>query len=213
MEETTYTSFNDWVENSKMPNGKRQVLKSAIKLFAEKGYQSTSTSSIAKECGLSEATVFKHFKNKKELLDTLVTPIVNELAPSLSEQFIKAVDQETFKLDQMIEYIIRDRFKFIEDNHEIIEIMFNQLLIDNDLRDKIEDIMLPKLSFIIKKAETLMQNDDDVRNDVSGEELFRIISGQLLVSMLQEYKFHPQNWNSEKQIASMIKMTTNAIHK
>lgn len=213
MEETTYTSFNDWVENSKMPNGKRQVLKSAIKLFAENGYQSTSTSSIAKECGLSEATVFKHFKNKKELLDTLVTPIVNELAPSLGEQFIEAVDKETFKIDQMIEYIIRDRFKFIEDNHQIIEIMFNQLLIDNDLRDKIEDIMLPKLSFIIKKAETLMQNDDDVRNAVSGEELFRIISGQLLVSMLQEYKFHPQNWNSEKQIASMIKMTKNAIHK
>ncbi|WKN29360.1 TetR/AcrR family transcriptional regulator [Apilactobacillus kunkeei] len=65
MEQSNYTSFNDWLENSEMPNGKRKVLKSAIKLFSQNGYQSTSTSSIAKDCGLSEATVFKHFKNKK----------------------------------------------------------------------------------------------------------------------------------------------------
>ncbi|CAI2557419.1 hypothetical protein FD43_GL001104 [Apilactobacillus kunkeei DSM 12361 = ATCC 700308] len=213
MEQSNYTSFNDWLENSKMPNGKRQVLKSAVKLFSQNGYQSTSTSSIAKDCMLSEATVFKHFKNKKELLDTIITPVVNTLAPSFSEQFVESVSHHTLKIDEMIEYIITDRFHFIEENHQIISIMVSQLLIDDKLRDQIEEIMLPKLSFIIEKANDLMKQDDSVADVISAEELFRIISGQLLVSTVIEFKFPSDNWDTEKQIQSMIKICKKVIHK
>ncbi|KOY76447.1 putative transcriptional regulator [Apilactobacillus kunkeei] len=213
MEQSNYTSFNDWLENSKMPNGKRQVLKSAIKLFSQNGYQSTSTSSIAKDCGLSEATVFKHFKNKKELLDTIIIPIVNTLAPSFSEQFVESVSHHTFKIDEMIEYIITDRFHFIEENHQMISIMVSQLLIDDELKNQLEEIMLPKLSFIIDKANALMKQDDSVDDDVSAEELFRTISGQLLVSIVIEFKFPSDSWDTEKQIQSMIKVCKKVIHK
>ena len=213
MEQSNYTSFNDWLENSKMPNGKRQVLKSAIKLFSQKGYQSTSTSSIAKDCGLSEATVFKHFKNEKELLDTIITPIVNTLAPSFSEKFVESVSHHTFKIDEMIEYIITDRFHFIEENHQMINIMVSQLLIDDELKNQLEEIMLPKLSFIIDKANALMKQDDSVSDDVSAEELFRTISGQLLVSTVIEFKFPSDSWDTEKQIQSMIKVCKKVIHK
>ena len=213
MEQSNYTSFNDWLENSKMPNGKRQVLKSAIKLFSQNGYQSTSTSSIAKDCGLSEATVFKHFKNKKELLDTIIIPIVNTLAPSFSEQFVESVSHHTFKIDEMIEYIITDRFHFIEENHQMINIMVSQLLIDDELKNQLEEIMLPKLSFIIDKANALMKQDDSVSDDVSAEELFRTISGQLLVSIVIEFKFPSDSWDTEKQIQSMIKVCKKVIHK
>lgn len=213
MEQSNYTSFNDWLENSKMPNGKRQVLKSAVKLFSQNGYQSTSTSSIAKDCMLSEATVFKHFKNKKELLDTIIIPVVNTLAPSFSEQFVESVSHHTLKIDEMIEYIITDRFHFIEENHQIISIMVSQLLIDDKLRDQIEEIMLPKLSFIIEKANDLMKQDDSVADVISAEELFRIISGQLLVSTVIEFKFPSDNWDTEKQIQSMIKVCKKVIHK
>jgi len=37
-EDIVFKDLNDWIEHSKMPNGKRNVLKAAIKLFAERGY-------------------------------------------------------------------------------------------------------------------------------------------------------------------------------
>ena len=40
------------------------IIDSAINLFAQTGYDGTSTSIIAKEAGVSEGLIFKHFKNK-----------------------------------------------------------------------------------------------------------------------------------------------------
>ncbi|WKN29359.1 hypothetical protein MUB42_02840 [Apilactobacillus kunkeei] len=138
---------------------------------------------------------------------------MNTLAPSFGQQFVESVNQHTLKIDEMIEYIITDRFHFIEENHQMISIMVSQLLIDNELKDQLEEIMLPKLSFIIDKANNLMKKDDSVANDVSAEELFRTISGQLLVSTIIEFKFPSEKWDTEKQIQSMIKVCKKVIHK
>lgn len=46
---------------------REQILKAAMCLFSEKGFQGTTTKEIAKASGISEATVFKHFANKEKL--------------------------------------------------------------------------------------------------------------------------------------------------
>lgn len=48
------------------------ILMTAMKLFAEKGFDGTSTSTIAKESGVSEGLIFKHFKNKEGLLEAII---------------------------------------------------------------------------------------------------------------------------------------------
>ncbi|AYF93057.1 TetR/AcrR family transcriptional regulator [Apilactobacillus bombintestini] len=213
MESTNYTSFNDWLENTKMPNGKRKVLQSAVKLFSVNGYNSTSTASIAKDCGLSEATVFKHFKSKKDLLKTIIDPLVNNLAPSFGDQFVSSVKGKALNINTMIEFIISNRFHFIEENHEVIFIVMNQILTDDKLRDKFGDIVVPKLKVVINKLTVLMAADDKISDDITTEELYRIIASQLLISTIQEYKFPSDDWDTEKQIKSMVKMTQRAIRK
>jgi len=46
---------------------KAQILKTAAQLFAEQGYEGTKTSQIAREAGVNEAIIFRHFTNKEEL--------------------------------------------------------------------------------------------------------------------------------------------------
>lgn len=48
------------------------ILNSALKLFATEGYASTSTSKVAKQAGVSEGLIFRHFKNKEGLLDAVM---------------------------------------------------------------------------------------------------------------------------------------------
>lgn len=51
---------------------KRQLLASAKKLFVEHGYQHTTTDRIAREAGVSEPVLYRHFPSKKALfLETL----------------------------------------------------------------------------------------------------------------------------------------------
>jgi AcrR family transcriptional regulator len=47
-------------------------LEVALELFSEKDFKATSTAVIAKKAGVSEGLIFRHFVNKKGLLDTLI---------------------------------------------------------------------------------------------------------------------------------------------
>jgi len=56
-----------------MTNKKQSILDSALYLFAYKGYNGVSTNTIAKHAGVSEGLIFKHFKDKKGLLNQTLT--------------------------------------------------------------------------------------------------------------------------------------------
>lgn len=55
-----------------MTNKKEQILRAALKLFAEEGFKPTSTNKIAKKAGVSEGLIFRHFGNKEGLLQAII---------------------------------------------------------------------------------------------------------------------------------------------
>ncbi|MEM7371397.1 MAG: helix-turn-helix domain-containing protein [Bacteroidota bacterium] len=55
-----------------MTDKKEKILLAALELFANEGYNATPTSRIAKLAEVSEGLIFKHFRNKKGLLDAIV---------------------------------------------------------------------------------------------------------------------------------------------
>lgn len=84
-----------------MSDRKGKILDSALELFANVGYDATATLKIAQHAGVSEGLIFKHFGNKKGLLNALiitanqklqelVTPILREEDPKkVIRQFIE----------------------------------------------------------------------------------------------------------------------------
>lgn len=84
-----------------MTEKKEKILKTALNLFATFGYESVSTARIAKRARVSEALIFKHYRTKIMLLDTvvnygqegfkeIVTDIVLETNPK--KRIIKYID-------------------------------------------------------------------------------------------------------------------------
>ncbi|MGB0368696.1 MAG: TetR/AcrR family transcriptional regulator [Flavobacteriales bacterium] len=55
-----------------MTEKQESILKAALRLFATQGYASTSTSKVAKEAGVSEGLIFRHFGNKEGLLNAIL---------------------------------------------------------------------------------------------------------------------------------------------
>ena len=47
-----------------LPEKEEKILKSAIKIFSEKGFSASTTSEIAKDAGVAEGTIFRYFKTK-----------------------------------------------------------------------------------------------------------------------------------------------------
>ena len=55
-----------------MTDKKGNILNSALELFANEGVNATSTNKIAKQAGVSEGLIFRHFINKKGLLEEII---------------------------------------------------------------------------------------------------------------------------------------------
>jgi|TARA_B110000902_G_scaffold78430_1_gene93392 AcrR family transcriptional regulator len=55
-----------------MTDKQKAILDSALKLFAQKGFNAVPTSAIAKDAGVSEGLIFRHFENKAGLLHAIM---------------------------------------------------------------------------------------------------------------------------------------------
>src|SRR2546428_516904 len=51
---------------------RQQILKTAIQLFAQKGFRGTTTREIALAAGVNEVTIFRHFASKQELYSAIL---------------------------------------------------------------------------------------------------------------------------------------------
>ena len=58
--------------SSRENNTKERILEEALKLFAQSGYMGTSMNDIADKLGVTKAALYKHYKSKQEILDSIV---------------------------------------------------------------------------------------------------------------------------------------------
>ena len=60
-------------------NRKKSIIQTAMKLFAENGFESISVSTIAKKSGISKGLMYNYFESKETLLKEIIIAGVNEM--------------------------------------------------------------------------------------------------------------------------------------
>ena len=65
---------------------KERIIDEALRLFAVKGYKGTSVKAIAEAVGIKDSSLYKHFKSKQEILDTIVAAM-EEHIEAMSRDF------------------------------------------------------------------------------------------------------------------------------
>ena len=58
-----------------MVNTKENILMTALRLFAQNGYEAVSVSEIAGELGLTKGALYKHYKNKRDIFNSIVARV------------------------------------------------------------------------------------------------------------------------------------------
>lgn len=164
------------IEQEDIPKGKKKTLLAAIDLFGKQGYAATSTSQIAKEGGISEATIFKYFKTKKQLLQAMLEPMIIKLIPDVQDEFATAFVNKSFDtLDDLLLALITNRYNFLYKNRELFKILINELLVDENLRENLTDL-----------AKNTTENFDDDFNQLFSAFVKKPISTlELFTKMMQ----------------------------
>lgn len=55
-----------------MVDTKENILMTALRLFAQNGYEAVSVSTIAGELGVTKGALYKHYKNKRDIFNSIV---------------------------------------------------------------------------------------------------------------------------------------------
>ena len=61
-----------------MKNTKENILLTALRLFAKDGYEAVSVSQISGELGMTKSALYKHFKNKEDIFNSIIIKISND---------------------------------------------------------------------------------------------------------------------------------------
>lgn len=67
---------------------RKKILEASLKLFSEKGFIGATTKEIAKEAGIAEITLFRHFPTKESLFEEVISrysflPALRDLLPEI----------------------------------------------------------------------------------------------------------------------------------
>ncbi|MBQ9349208.1 MAG: helix-turn-helix transcriptional regulator [Oscillibacter sp.] len=68
-----------------MRDTKEQILLAALRLFARNGYEAASVSTIAGELGMTKGALYKHYQNKRDIFDSIVSRMERQDAERAEE--------------------------------------------------------------------------------------------------------------------------------
>ena len=181
MDKTIFESFEDYLEEADYPQGKKKIMRSAVDLMSTKGYNGTSTLHIAEHAGLSQATLFKYFKTKFDLLTAILHPVVPGLFGSFFDELL------TFETtEEKVHYLVHNRMTYLKKNRALMKIILHEIFSNKKLRNEqifIWNTIQDKLLALHKELLT----DPRINPEITIPQMVRICVGPLLAYFSQLY--------------------------
>lgn len=98
---------------------KERILDEAEKLFAVKGFEGTGIEEIAHNVGIRKSVIYYHFKNKEEILHTMLDEFVARGVAFKKNLFVRYADSFMNNLEEVMEEMV----EFMEGNRRIVTIL------------------------------------------------------------------------------------------
>lgn len=205
--------FKVWVGKSDMPAGKKKVVLAALQLFSKKGFDGTSTQEIAAESGMSQATIFKYFKTKEDLLDFIITPLMQNIFPVYVSDFQKELIAKKGSIKDLIHFVIQNRYHFLVDNREVALIVLSEILTKDKVRNRFIELVEQRGADIIQIFMKMAHETGQIRADIKPETIIRLVVSQILFYFVQTNKvMKPRSEEDTKQdLAEIEKVIISAI--
>lgn len=181
MSESIFESFEAYLKEADYPKGKKKIMQAAVDLISTKSYNGTSTLQIAKHAGLSQATLFKYFKTKEDLLTAILHPVV----PGLFGRFFKEL-LALNTTEEKVHYLVHNRMAYLKKNRALMKIILQEIFSNKKLRKEqlyIWNTLQDKLFRLHKE----LIKDSRVNPELTIPQMVRICVGPLLGYFAQLY--------------------------
>ena len=181
-----------------------RIIQAALTLFGQVGYAQTTTRAIAKEAGVNEVTLFRHFGSKKNLLSACVESMN---AGGFAATF------ETELCGEYAEDVRRMAARQMRDTLEHMELL-RMLICDARHVPELREAMIHGGSSNFARLRDFFQRQMEagvVRSDVAPEALVMafdsLFSTQLILENLFEGSFSPSGtYTQENAVDALVQI-------
>jgi transcriptional regulator, tetR family len=181
MSESIFESFEAYLKEADYPKGKKKIMQAAVDLISTKSYNGTSTLQIAKHAGLSQATLFKYFKTKEDLLTAILHPVVPGLFGRFFEELLALNTTE-----EKVHYLVHNRMAYLKKNRALMKIILQEIFSNKKLRKEQLYIWNTLQDKLLRLHKELIK-DSRVNPELTIPQMVRICVGPLLGYFAQLY--------------------------
>ncbi|SDC88323.1 TetR/AcrR family transcriptional regulator [Niabella drilacis] len=136
----------------KRSSKKEEILKTAARMFREKGYAGTSMRDLAEKIGIEAASLYNHIHSKSEILEEIIFSISRDCREQLDN-----MDPSGTSL-QKIESLIRFHTKMMIDHFESYSVMVSEWMHLDE--EKLGEFVSERRRYV-KKIESIVQQGID----------------------------------------------------
>jgi AcrR family transcriptional regulator len=168
---------------------KKEIIEAARKLIYKKGSEHVTVNNIAKEVKISEAAIYRHFRNKKEILSFLASHITESLI-----QDIDSAGQSGLSSPDNISRILKSHLSKIEQKRGVSFQVIAEIISFGDKR--LNKQVYDDIQKYLERFRELLDNgikDGSIRENIDSEAtallLFVMIQGLVNTWALSNYSF------------------------
>ncbi|MBA4493894.1 TetR/AcrR family transcriptional regulator [Paenactinomyces guangxiensis] len=198
--------------DTNLTDKQKDIIRAALELFAEKGYDGTTTQSIAQKAKVSEKTLFKYYRSKQELFRQTVYPaMLQALQPMFMERIEGILSKENDYHD-ILHAVFKDRVEFAIENTDVMKLVFQELLLSPEFREVmsvfVKQNVLPRISQVFQT----MSEAEHLSMPLPS--LIRVVLSLLAGYVITRTILIPdQEWDDEKEIQFMLDILFNGIDR
>lgn len=187
---------------------KEQLILTAIDIINELGIQKLTTREIAKRQNISEATLFRHFKNKNELVLAVLDYFIQFDSDILQSAKLKYSSPK-----EALVYFLTSIAEYYENYPAITTLLqtFDLLIYEEDLADRVKEIQRSRISMIAGFVEEAKQASE-VQEDLDSENIALIISGYFR-ELCFHWKMNQYSYSLRDHMISTLKKLIGNIGK
>jgi AcrR family transcriptional regulator len=160
---------------------REQIRQATFNIIADQGVKGLTISAIARKVGVSEANIYRHFKNKKDILTNAVESIDEGLMQNIKNVINTKIKDPVKQLKKLFKL----HLEYIEANKGIPHIVFSEELHkgDPDLRNKLMSTIntyAQEMELLIKQG----QKDGTIKMGIDTHALSFTIIGMIQISTM-----------------------------
>ena len=198
--------------DDQLTDKQKKIIVAAIESFAEKGFASTSTSEIAKRAGVAEGTIFRHYKTKKDLLYSIVEPMIAKfIAPFVIKDMKKVLDQDYEQFEDFLRAMFQNRISFIGRNLLLFRILIQEIPFQPELQKMFKKHIASK---IYTRFEDLVEHYKGKGQlvDLPARTIIRVTVSSIFGYLIARNLLFPEiNWDDEIETEQTIQFILNGV--